>query len=100
MQNENLDRVVFGIKEYNFKIALQISLVLPLVLEFIGIIITNKTKGMILITFVAKILNEEKCLDLPADFNDLEKFYQDYAKEAANKKIRFVVFEDTVSIVL
>ena len=82
-----------------------VSLISPLALEIIGTCIYSEvSKGMgwqFKITEVfARLINQEKCLEMPEHQEDMESHDLQQSKTNANKKIKFVIFEDSVQIAL
>ena len=51
-------------------------------------------------TLLAKMLNQEKCLELPAQADELEKFVEKTAKTNSSRKLKFVIIEDVPQISL
>ena len=101
LQEKGLERVDINFQNYNFRAYLTVSLVTPLALEIIGTwMYSQVSKGLgwqFKITEVfARLINQEKCLEMPERQEDMETYDREQSKTNADKKVKFVIFEDSV----
>lgn len=80
------------------------SLLIPLLVEIIMTLCCGKSENfgcrLRCITLFANQLNQEKCLDLPADPRDIVSFYHKQARISINRKYKYIVLEDAIQIIV
>lgn len=97
LSNRGLDRVLINENQYNFKRYLIISICIPLGLELFKVIRT--VEGSLpfkIITWISVLIDQEKCLYMPKKLTKLRKYHWLHGKPNPDKKIKFVIFEDSV----
>ena len=77
----------------------------PLLIEIKETLWSEESKGRCprqfrLTTLIAKLLNMERCLDLPSDQAKVLTFHHQQSKSNANRKYKFILLEDTLQIVI
>ena len=105
LREKGLERVEINERIYNFRLYLTISLLSPLTLEIIGTwMYSEVSKGLgwrfKIIEVFARLINQEKCLEMPERKKDLETYDREQSKTNADKKVKFVIFEDSAQIAL
>lgn len=80
-----------------------LPIIIPLVIEIVQTLCCEESQGpnsfqFRLTTFIAKMLNQERCLNLPQDPSKILEFYHEESKACSNRKFKFIVFEDFLQI--
>ena len=80
-------------------------IVLPLLYEIVSTLCCclgpkGSTYQFRVTTLIANLLNQEKCLDLPSNPDDLLSYHHEQAKANSNKKLKFIIFEDFLQILI
>ena len=104
LENKNLDKVYIGNVRYNFRRYLLLSLLAPMAIELIESIHRNLAKGQKIkyafTEFIVSFLNQEQCIDMPEERKDLQKHVASRKKANSEKKVKFIIFEDSIQICL
>ena len=76
-------------------IPLSIEVIFTLIFENSGAPICG---GFRWTNLIAKFLNQEKCLDMPANKEDLNQYHLELARKNSNKNLKYVIIEDLLQI--
>ena len=102
--------IEIGGNEIRAQMILLPSLVIPILIEIIMTIgcckccscvkTENSCSRLNFINLLAKQLVQDKCLNLPAQCKEIMKYYHEQAKTSINRKLKFIILEDAVQIMV